>query len=251
VFCDTEFIAMPSPLHLKISKELHRQMLQGNYPPGTKLPSEHQLMANFNVSRITVRQAIANLASQGLVTAQQGKGVFVNEQQKIAHSLSSPLLFVADDMAQRGIDFSMQNLLFEAIVAPNHVRSALQLSTRQSKVYTQQKLFLMNGTVGAIDASYIPLNLGKLYGAVLEHGMTFPTLEAHGVSIQRVEALLECTHADSEISAHLNVPLGHPLMVYRYTAYTCHDRAIVHGETISRADRFCYTVTVLKESAYS
>jgi len=41
------------------------------------------------------------------------------------------------------------------------------------------------------------------------------------------------------------------MMIYRYTAYTCCDRAIVHGETISRADRFCYTVTVLKEPAYS
>jgi GntR family transcriptional regulator len=239
---------MTQPLHLSISENLRRQILQGDYPTGTKLPSEHQLMASFSVSRITVRQAIANLAGQGLVTAQKGKGVFVNEQRKIAHSLSSPLVFVADDMAQRGINFSMQNLLFEAVEAPDPVRSALKLSARQSKVYAQQKLFLMNGTVGAIDISYIPLSLGKRFGAALEDRMTFPTLEAHGIPIERVEALLECTHADREIGAHLNVPLGHPLMVYRYTAYTDNDRAIVYGESISRADRFCYTVTILKKT---
>ncbi len=239
---------MSTPLHLSISEDLHRQILQDNYPPGTKLPSEHQLMASFKVSRITVRQAIANLASQGLVTAQQGKGVFVNEQRKIVHSLSNPLVFVSDDMAQQGIDFSTQNLLFETIAVPDIVRSALKISARQSKVYTQQKLFLMNGAVGAIDISYISLALGKRHGAALKTGMTFPILKSHGIPIERVEALLECTHADSEISAHLTVPLGHPLMVYRYTAYTSNDRAIVYGESISRADRFCYTVTILKET---
>jgi GntR family transcriptional regulator len=249
VFFDTKCIAMSTPLHLSISEDLHRQILQGDYPPGAKLPSEHQLMASFEVSRITVRQAIANLASQGLVSAQQGKGVFVNERRKIAHSLSSPLVFVSDDMAQRGIDFSTQNLLFEAIAVPDLVRSALKMSACQSKVYVQQKLFLMNGAVGAIDISYIPLALGKRYGAALKTDMTFPILESHCIPIERVEALLECTHADSEISAHLNVPLGHPLMVYRYTAYTRNDRAIVYGESISRADRFCYTVTISKETA--
>ena len=79
------------PLHAVISEQLRCQIVAGTYSPSEKLPSEHQLMERFHVSRITVRKAIANLASQGLVQAQRGKGVFVMPQQKVIYSLSSPL----------------------------------------------------------------------------------------------------------------------------------------------------------------
>ena len=39
------------------------------------------------------------------------------------------------------------------------------------------------------------------------------------------------------------VPLGQPLMVYRYTAYSTHSQPVLYGETISRADRFCYSLS--------
>lgn len=240
--------SMADPLHILISAQLQQQIVQGDYGAEAKLPSERQLMAQFGVSRITIRRAIANLIHQGLVTAYQGKGVFVNERRKIAHSLSSPLVFVGNDMTQQGIDFAMRNLVFEPIAVPEAVRIGLQIASQQAKVYLQKKLFLMNGVVGAIDITYIPFDLGKAHSQALQSQMTFPTLEARGISIERIEALLECTHADSEISEHLGVPLGHPLMVYRYTAYTQDNQPIVYGESISRADRFCYTVTITRGS---
>ena len=78
--------------------------------------------------------------------------------------------------------------------------------------------------------------------------MTFPVLEENAIAIERIEATIECTHADYEMSGHLEVPLGQPLIVYRYTAYSNPDKPILQGETISRADRFCYALTV-KRSA--
>lgn len=70
------------PLHISISEKLRHQIESGVYTPGEKLPSEHQMMTTFEVSRITVRQAIANLVNQGLIQTQQGKGAFVTPQKK-------------------------------------------------------------------------------------------------------------------------------------------------------------------------
>jgi GntR family transcriptional regulator len=78
--------------------------------------------------------------------------------------------------------------------------------------------------------------------------MTFSTLERNNIVIKKVEAVLECTPADYEMSQYLDVPLGHPLLVYRHTAYTEGNRPIVCGESISRGDRFCYCVTLQKDS---
>lgn len=231
---------MSVPLHISIAEKLRHQIEAGDYSPGEKLPSEHQLMDHFQVSRITVRQAIANLVSQGLAQSQQGKGVFVSPHKKVAYNLSPPLLFLEQDMAKKGIEFTFENLTFRKVRSPQAVKSALKLPSK-SMVYLQKKLLRMDGAVGAVDTSYILLELGQQFGAELKHQMTFPTLESHGFTIDHIDAVVECTHANYELSEYLNASLGQPLIVYCYTAYTASDRPILYGETISRADHFCYS----------
>lgn len=233
------------PLHISISEKLRQQIEAGDYLPGEKLPSEHQLMKAFDVSRITVRRAIANLVSQGLAKSQQGKGVFVTPQKKVAYSLSSPLIFIEQDLAAKGILLTFENLTFRKVKPPKSVQTTLRL-THESRVYLQKKLLCMDNVVGAVDVSYLLLELGQELGPQLKQQMTFPTLEDHGVIIEQIDAVVECTHADYEMSGYLEVPLGQPLIVYRYTAYARKQRPILHGETISRADRFCYSLSLQK-----
>ena len=233
---------MSVPLHISISEKLRQQIAAGDYAPGEKLPSEHQLMAAFDVSRITVRQAIANLVNQGLASSQQGKGVFVTPQQKVAYSLSSPLVLLEKDLADKGITLTFKNLSFRK-VRPSKLVQRMLRSTEKT-VYLQKKLLYMDGAVGAIDISYILPKLGQEYGSALKQQMTFPTLEENAIAVERIDATIECTRADYETSGYLEVPLGHPLIVYRYTTYTTSQQPILYGETISRADRFCYTLTI-------
>ncbi|WP_008315706.1 GntR family transcriptional regulator [Leptolyngbya sp. PCC 6406] len=237
---------MAIPLHISISEDLRRRIVVGDYRPGDKLPSEHQLMETFSVSRITARQAVANLVSQGLAIAHRGKGVFVTPQKKVAYSLSSPLVFLEQDMDRRGIAFSFENLALKSVEAPPNIRTLLHLSS-PPMVYLQKKLFRMDGAAGAVDISYLVPDLGQRFAPLLKRQMTFPTLEQHGIPIEAIDAVIECTHADYEMSGHLEVPLGHPLIVYRYTAYAPQHQAILHGETISRADRFCYSLSITRQ----
>ena len=233
---------MSVPLHISISEKLRHQIESGQYSPDEKLPSEHQLIETFGVSRITVRQAIANLVNQGLVKSQKGKGVFVTPQKKVAYSLSSPLILLEQDLADKGIQLTFKNLTFRKVRPPKKVQSILSLTEKSA--YLQKKLLYMDGAVGAIDISYILPALGKQFGADFKRQMTFSVLEKRAISIEQIDATIECTHADYETSDYLEVPLGQPLIVYRYTAHTADQTPILYGETISRADRFCYTLTV-------
>lgn len=67
------------PLWRQIRRCLKTAILQGEYPPGTRLPTEHQLAAQFSVNRHTLRRAVASLVDAGLLQAQQGRGIFVQE----------------------------------------------------------------------------------------------------------------------------------------------------------------------------
>jgi GntR family transcriptional regulator len=235
------------PLHLTISEKLRYRIAEGDYQPEGQLPSEYQLMAEFGVSRITVRRAIANLVQQGLVMAQQGRGVFVKPQQKITYSLSSPMVFFETDMARQGVISTIQNLVFEPMLPPPHVQDLLRLPKR-NKVYFQKKLLLLNGTPVAVDTSYTLYSLGKTLARDLERQMTFPTLEQHGVMIDKVETMIESTHASYDVSEYLDVPLGHPLIAYSYKAYNDQDQPIVCGEALSRGDRLCYSVVIRRNA---
>lgn len=235
---------MELPLHLTISEKLREQILSGQIQAGEQLPSEHQLIDRFGVSRITVRRAISNLVHQGLVVARQGKGVFVKEQRKVTYSLSSPLVFFEADMSRQGIRSAIENLVFEPVLAPVEVQQALRLTDAQATVYLQKKLLVLDDRAVAIDITYILAELGERLAEELQQQMTFPVLEKNGVTIEQIEATLECTRADAETSRYLNVPLGDPLLVYCYTAYSRNHTPIICGKALSRGDRLCYSVVL-------
>lgn len=233
---------MSTPLHISISEKLRHQIASGKYQSGDRLPSEHQLMETFSVSRITARQAVANLVSQGLAIAYRGKGVFVTPQKKVTYSLSSPLVFLEQDMTRQGVDFSFENLAFELMPAPAEVAAELGIA-ETARVYMQKKLLRMDGAAGAVDISYLSAELADPFAGLLEQQMTFPTLAQNDIPVERLDGLIECTHADYDLSGYLEVPLGHALMLYRYTAYSSDQQPVLHGATISRADRFCYSLS--------
>lgn len=245
----TSIVAVNSklPLHLAISEKLREQIYSSEYSPGEQLPSEHQLMLQFNVSRITVRRAIANLVNQGLVVSHRGKGVFVKDRKKVMRSLSNPLIFFDKDMVRQGSTASIHSLSFETVAPSVKVCQQLQLDERTPRVYCQKKIILTDQIPVAVDITYIPFDLGKTFATELQSSLIYPTLDSNGVSIEQVETIIECTHATHEVSEHLDIPLGAPLLVNRYIAYTTGEKPVICGETLSRADRLCYSVTLTKQ----
>ncbi|WP_400164417.1 FadR/GntR family transcriptional regulator [Brevibacillus sp. TJ4] len=63
-----------------ISRELLEAIEAGKYPPGSKLPTENELAAQFGVSRIPIREALSVLRAAGVITSRQGGGSFVEER---------------------------------------------------------------------------------------------------------------------------------------------------------------------------
>ncbi len=66
-----------SPLYHKLAQTIHERISTGEYPPGSKIPTEPRLCEEFGLSRITVRQAVEILENKGFVDRQQGRGTFV------------------------------------------------------------------------------------------------------------------------------------------------------------------------------
>ena len=66
------------PLYLQVEADIRNSILQKKYRSGQKLPTENELSEQYNVSKITIRKAMSNLAKDGLVQKVQGKGTFIS-----------------------------------------------------------------------------------------------------------------------------------------------------------------------------
>jgi GntR family transcriptional regulator len=68
------------PFYAQVAAALREEIRGGRYGPGDQLPSERELVASFGVSANTIRAALVQLRTEGLITSHQGRGVFVREQ---------------------------------------------------------------------------------------------------------------------------------------------------------------------------
>ena len=70
------------PLYMQARDELERRLVDGRWPPGMLLPSEHKLAAQLGVSQGTIRKALDGLVNDGLLLRRQGRGTFVSSQEE-------------------------------------------------------------------------------------------------------------------------------------------------------------------------
>ena len=81
-----------TPLFQQLAEELRNALRAGEYPPGSQLPTEHQLCGRYGVSRVTVRKALEELSQRGEVVRRPGKGTFVADK-KFQRDLTSVLSY--------------------------------------------------------------------------------------------------------------------------------------------------------------
>lgn len=91
---------MSPALHTRIRSEIAERIRSGAWPPGHKIPSEHELMAQYGCSRMTVSKALAPLAEQGLIVRRRKAGSFVARPR--IHSVVLDIPDIAAEVTDRG-----------------------------------------------------------------------------------------------------------------------------------------------------
>ncbi|MGW0756117.1 winged helix-turn-helix domain-containing protein [Streptomyces sp. NPDC002814] len=92
---------MTTPKYREIETAIRARIADGTYPPGSALPSEDALAAEFGVTRPTVRAGLAELRATDAVTVISGRGAFVRDPELTALRRERD---VAWDMAKREAD---------------------------------------------------------------------------------------------------------------------------------------------------
>ena len=225
------------PLHVQLRDTLRQQILEGGLLPHTQLASERELCEQHGVSRITVRQALADLLREGLIYTQVGKGTYVamSRLEEEPHLLSS----FTDDTRRRGMAASSR-VLSAAIVNADDEQAGRLRIPRGAEVVRLRRLRLANGLPVAVQLTWLPHHLCPgLLGCDLVSRSLFDIL--------RSEFKLTLLRAESSVAAALAEPedcrllqLSPPAAVLISDQTTCLDSEAVieFTHSVFHGDRY-------------
>ncbi len=221
--------------HIQIEQDLRAKIQDGTYPPHTLIPREVDLMATYQVSRPTVRQAIQTLVEQGLLEKRKRRGTMV-KQAKIAQAFTQVIEGYNAEMADKGLQPQTKVLLFQTEAATDEVATNLQLATGDS-VYKLVRLRYANGQPVVLLTSYLPTkSLTKLAMVDFTQVSLYDTLAQHHLAVDRVRRRLDVLTADETTADLLNVTQGDPLFYFHTQGFTSQDVPVEYSIAKYRGD---------------
>jgi len=223
-----------APLNVQLADLFRQRIVKGVWKEGEKLPSLEKLVEEFQVARVTVRQAIDRLTRDGLVSPQRGRGTFVtgapqaNRWLRVETTLQSladvyrdtqPTILNIDESSTR------QPLLYEAdgVAAAQYVYMR-RVHAHQGRPYCVIDIYL--------DAAIFARDPARLRAqTVIPLLMKMP-----GVKIVTARQQLTISTADLEVARHLGIRVNAPVAEVRRVFTGPKRRVIYLGEVTYRGD---------------
>src|SRR5882757_2051353 len=225
----------PTPLYAVLEAQIAGGIAGGEFPVGSRLPIEDDLVQRFGVSRTTVRKAIQNLSSRGLIEIRRGTGTFVT-QPRITQDLTELTGFV-EDMDALGHAATARLIDWIVVAADADVAQHLALAVG-TRVVRIRRVRLANGVGISLDDTYVTLEIGeKIVTHDLELERSFTLLEQrYDRPLVEAEYKLEAVSAGQDVAAALGVEAGSPIFLIERTSYSAGDRPIDYEKLHYRGD---------------
>jgi len=242
----------PVPLYHQIFLIMKAKIVEGEYGPGAYLPGERELCDAYNVSRITAVRALNDLAAEGLVVRERGRGTRVQ--------------IVGSGSVIRGpVEAAFPNLAGDPDGAPANLGQA----AKAVKVYKFAEAPAIAAVAEALRVptgtplqeavrvtrfgvqphnhltSFVPIDIGRTWTRRdLEKGPMAALFERAGIKIARTEELVTATLADVTFAERLEVPVGSPLIKITRLSFASDGRPVNYFIGHYPPDRYQYRVTL-------
>lgn len=239
------------PLYEQLKNIISEQIKKGELKPGQQIPSERELCEKYNISRITVRQAISIAESEGLVYRIHGRGTFVSSNSKIKQGLTKVNNF-QETLSTQGIVGS--TIIHKAETIPNNFLISRILGIGiLNQIVNLQLIGLGNKEPIVFYDTFFSYELGNLIvdSAIKakKKNMAFSTLDLYreyqtdiGISPTHAEQTFEAIVAGEFLSEILQVEKDAPVFKVSSIVYS-DEQPIEYKEAYYRGDKYKFFIT--------
>ena len=232
-----------APLFAQLRDRLRAHIVGGTLATGSKLPSEAELEAEYGVSRITVRQALAELHAAGLIEKINGKGSFVKRPDP-PQGLG-PLTGFNETMRRRG------HMALGKVSAPRtlHADTRLAAALRVLPGTALSAITIMRLVDGEPFAKHTAWGKASLIARLAAEDLQTNDLitiaqDRLGYRMDHNELEISALNADARLARALGIAPGAAVLRLAIVGFDADSTALLFSEFLARADRFRYPVTI-------
>ncbi|MBR3428899.1 MAG: GntR family transcriptional regulator [Clostridia bacterium] len=227
-----------SPLYHQLMLRLAEDIERGVYSVGSRIPPEHELEALYQVSRVTVRRALAELTSEGLLEKKQGKGTFVSTP-RISQDLKSIHSF-HDACKQNGFQGGTLVIHVKETEANSADLEELKLP-KGSKVIETLRVRTADGVPVVLEKNHFSMAYSYLENENLA-GSLYIVLRDYGIEPKQASHDISMAYATESQAKLLEVDPGAPLMRLHEVVYDQKGRPLHNSLQLIRGDRFVFRI---------
>lgn len=230
------------PIYYQIEKYILQLIQNQDLKSGDIIPSERELTELFNVSRMTVRQAVMNLVNEGVLTRLKGKGTFISDQ-KIEQPLQGLTSFT-EDMQARGLSPSSRLLSFRLVPASHSTAQHLNINEHEP-VYEIKRIRLADEIPMAIETTFLSANLIKgVTEDIVNRSLYAYIEETLQLTIDYANQVIESAAALDTDADLLHITPGAPVLLIQRLTYLENDTPLELVQSVYRADRYKFVINM-------
>jgi GntR family transcriptional regulator len=244
------FASSQIPLYYQLENVLREKITSGAFESGERMPTESELIEQFGVSRITVRQALQSLNDDGLIERQQGRGTFVTGRRSKKRKFTGVIHLTGslDELIEMGMDTPVKVLEMNRVEADPHEAELLQLPVG-TPIYRLKRLRMNDDQPFGLIINYLPEEIGSMLTvAELSSGALLHTMESKlGYRLENANQEIKAELADPYVAQLLDIRVGTALLSIERTVYTDKHLPVEYVHTLYRSDLYGYSVKLVRD----
>ncbi len=226
---------MSTPVYIVISDDIKKKIINGEYPPGSKLLPERKLCKLYDVSRTTLRQAINNLAVEGYVYSVKGSGTFIAEKRIVKQK--NKLTSFTEDIESKGFAPKTNIISFEKILPSEIIAERLNIS-KDEPIFRLERIRMANDIPILYEVTYRPIKFSPNLKKEDLNNSLFQKLEEENIKISYSEQTIEAVLSIDKTSKLLEITKNSPLLVIKSKLYLEDDTLFEYSRNYYRADMY-------------
>lgn len=228
------------PLYYRIANHLRNRIMSGTYPPGERIPTENELSDKFNASRITIRQSLKVLESQGMLNRKQGIGTIVNKNIKL-----KPISFngYVEDIIFQLLPARVIHFQKKEVKASSEIKDLLGFSEDECPIVQLERVRAIGDQINSYALNFLPLEIGRnIAEESLKQHSLIELIDEGEQSVHEVTQTIRAVAANETVAKNLQIAVGDPVLFSEYTMTNIQRQPINIARVYYHAERYQYTV---------